>query len=128
MTIAEKLLARASGRTSVAPGETLFVRTDLAMCHDAVAGPTARIFFREFGDAARVTDPTEGRVRGRPLSSSVNDIRVDPDATRPCRGEMGGLRPRAGLPPSSTPSPRAEAAGICHVLLPEEGSRPSREW
>jgi 3-isopropylmalate/(R)-2-methylmalate dehydratase large subunit len=37
MTMAEKVLARASGRERVAPGEYLTARVDVAMCHEAFA-------------------------------------------------------------------------------------------
>ncbi|HZR79463.1 MAG TPA: aconitase/3-isopropylmalate dehydratase large subunit family protein [Candidatus Binatia bacterium] len=118
MTLAEKLFARACGRDFVAPGDTHFVRTDLAMCHDAVAAPMARLFHREFGDAARVADP-ERVVFVADHFIQTNDVRSDPDAPRLHR-DMVAFAERQGCRLYDAVAP-GEAAGICHVLLPEEG-------
>jgi 3-benzylmalate isomerase len=118
MTLAEKLLARAAARASVRPGETVFVRADLAMCHDAVAGPTAALFHREFGTDARVAEP--GRlVFVADHFIQVNEVRADADATSLQRAMVAFARAQ-GCRLYDTVSP-GEAAGICHVLLPEEG-------
>src|SRR5512147_2544266 len=54
MTIAEKILARASGREKVAPDEAVVAAVDLAMSHENA--DLVRKSFREIG-VARVWDP-----------------------------------------------------------------------
>lgn len=118
MTMAEKLLARAAGRSVVQPGETVFARVDLAMCHDAVAAPTAEVFHREFGAAARVFDPRRV-VFVADHFIQVNDVRPDPHARRLHEAMVAFARAHDCLL-YDTVAP-GDARGICHVLLPEEG-------
>lgn len=54
MTLAEKILARASGRAAVAPDQVVVARVDLAMSHENA--DLVRKSFREIG-VARVWDP-----------------------------------------------------------------------
>ncbi|KAH7521991.1 hypothetical protein FEM48_Zijuj07G0090500 [Ziziphus jujuba var. spinosa] len=56
MTMTEKILARASEKTQLSPGENVWVNVDLLMTHD-VGGPSSiGIFKKEFGDQAKVWD------------------------------------------------------------------------
>lgn len=57
MTMTEKILARAAGKTRVEPGENVWVNADLLMTHDVCGPGTIGIFKREFGADARVWDP-----------------------------------------------------------------------
>jgi 3-isopropylmalate/(R)-2-methylmalate dehydratase large subunit len=57
MTMTEKILARASGRRDVAPGDNVWVGADVLMTHDVCGPGTIGIFHREFGPRARVWDP-----------------------------------------------------------------------
>jgi 3-isopropylmalate/(R)-2-methylmalate dehydratase large subunit len=57
MTITEKIMARHSGRTSVAPGENLWCDIDVLMTHDVCGPGTIGIFEKHFGPDARVFDP-----------------------------------------------------------------------
>src|ERR1700749_2243863 len=56
MTLTEKLLARASGKTHVEPGENVWVQTDVLMTHDVCGPGTIGGFKREFGKTAKVWD------------------------------------------------------------------------
>ena len=56
MTLTEKILARASGRPRVEPGDTVWVNVDVLMTHDVCGPPTIGIFHEQFGQAARVWD------------------------------------------------------------------------
>jgi 3-isopropylmalate/(R)-2-methylmalate dehydratase large subunit len=56
MTMTEKILARASGRAAVGPGENVWVNADVLMTHDVCGPGTIGIFKREFGKQARVFD------------------------------------------------------------------------
>ncbi|MCX6982127.1 MAG: aconitase family protein [Verrucomicrobia bacterium] len=56
MTLTEKLLARASGKAHVAPGENAWVNVDILMTHDVCGPGTIGVFKREFGKDAKVWD------------------------------------------------------------------------
>ncbi|WP_368013617.1 aconitase/3-isopropylmalate dehydratase large subunit family protein [Laspinema palackyanum] len=118
MTMAEKLLARASGNAYVQPGETVFVKVDLAMSHDAVAAPVAEVFYQNFGEAAKVWDANRV-VLVADHFIQVNEVRVDPKATS-LYSKMVEFARSQGCHLLDVVSP-GEAAGICHVLLPEKG-------
>jgi homoaconitate hydratase family protein len=118
MTMAEKLLARSSGNAYVQPGETVFIKVDLAMSHDAVAGPVAQVFHQHFGvdallwDADRVVLVADHFIQ-------TNDVRTDAKA-QVLYQQMIDFAKVQGCHLLDVVSP-GEAAGICHVLLPERG-------
>jgi 3-isopropylmalate/(R)-2-methylmalate dehydratase large subunit len=56
MTLTEKLLARASGKASVRPGDNVWVNVDVLMTHDVCGPGTIGVFKREFGQNAKVWD------------------------------------------------------------------------
>ena len=57
MTMTEKILARASERGTVAPGENVWVKADMLMTHDVCGPGTIGIFHKEFGRDAKVNRP-----------------------------------------------------------------------
>lgn len=118
MTVAEKLLAKASGNDYVQPGEVVFARVDLAMSHDAIAGPVGNLFQQHFGSEAIVWDPDKV-VLVADHFIQINDIRTDIGATK-MHQQMVDFAQRQGVHLFDVVSP-GEAAGICHVLLPEKG-------
>lgn len=118
MTMAEKMLARASGNPYVQPGEVVFARVDLAMSHDAIAGPVGALFHQNFGTDARLWDP-DRVVLVSDHFIQVNDIRPDPTAPK-LQADMVRFANAQGCHLIDTVAP-GEAAGICHVLLPERG-------
>ena len=56
MTITEKILAKASGKSKVIPGESVWLDVDVLMTHDVCGPPTIAIWKKEFGDQAKVWD------------------------------------------------------------------------
>ena len=56
MTLTEKIIARASGRDTVTPGENVWVNVDVLMTHDVCGPGTIGVFKREFGADAKVWD------------------------------------------------------------------------
>lgn len=118
MTLAEKLLAHASGNAFVQPGEVIFVNVDLAMSHDAIAGPVGQLFYQQFGDRAQVWD-ADRVVLVADHFIQINDIRVDEKA-RVMHQQMVDFAQQQGCHLLDVVSP-GDAAGICHVLLPERG-------
>lgn len=118
MTMAEKMLAKASGNDYVQPGEVLFAKVDLAMSHDAIAAPVFELFRANFGEDAQIWDASKV-VLVADHFIQVNDIRVDPQATKLYQG-MVDFAHQYGCKLFDLVSP-GEASGICHVLLPEQG-------
>jgi homoaconitate hydratase family protein len=118
MTITEKLLAQASGNDYVQPGEVVFAKVDLAMSHDAIAASVFILFHQHFGNDAQVWNPQQ-LVLVADHFIQVNDIRVDPQATK-LYEQMVAFAHQHGCQLFDLVSP-GEASGICHVLLPEKG-------
>jgi 3-isopropylmalate/(R)-2-methylmalate dehydratase large subunit len=56
MTLTEKILARAAGKSSVQAGENIWVNADVLMTHDVCGPGTIGVFKREFGKDAKVWD------------------------------------------------------------------------
>ena len=56
MTLTEKILARASGKAQVQPGDNVWVNVDVLMTHDVCGPGTIGVFKREFGKNAKVWD------------------------------------------------------------------------
>jgi 3-isopropylmalate/(R)-2-methylmalate dehydratase large subunit len=54
MTLTEKILARAAGKTSVQPGDNVWVNADVLLTHDVCGPGTIGVFKREFGKTAKV--------------------------------------------------------------------------
>jgi homoaconitate hydratase family protein len=118
MTLVEKLLAKASGNAYVRPGEVVFAQVDLALSHDAVAGPVATTFYKNYGQEAKLWD-AQRVVLVADHFIQVNDIRNDQKANVMYQ-EMLDFAQEQGCHLFDIVSP-GEAAGICHVLLPEKG-------
>ncbi|MDJ0501892.1 MAG: aconitase/3-isopropylmalate dehydratase large subunit family protein [Nostocales cyanobacterium LE14-WE4] len=118
MTLVEKLLAKASGNAYVRPGEVVFAQVDLALSHDAVAGPVATTFYKNYGQEAKLWD-AQRVVLVADHFIQVNDIRNDHKANVMYQ-EMIDFAKEQGCHLFDIVSP-GEAAGICHVLLPEKG-------
>lgn len=59
MTLTEKVLARASGKARVAPGDNVWVGVDVLMTHDVCGPGTIGVFKREFGKEAKVWDASK---------------------------------------------------------------------
>ncbi|MDJ0702741.1 MAG: aconitase/3-isopropylmalate dehydratase large subunit family protein [Leptolyngbyaceae cyanobacterium MO_188.B28] len=118
MTVTEKLLAKASNNSFVRSGEVVFAKVDLAMSHDAIAGPVGQLFYEHFGSDARVWD-SQKVVLVADHFIQINDIRRDTGAVSMYQQMVAFARDQ-GCHLFDIVSP-GEAAGICHVLLPEKG-------
>lgn len=57
MNMIEKILARASGRKAVTPGEVVVAKVDLMVMHDLSANFVTRVFREELGDGS-ILDPS----------------------------------------------------------------------
>jgi homoaconitate hydratase family protein len=107
MTLAEKILARASGKDRVTPGEYVTARIDLALCHDGL-GAVSRVLseagIERVWDPERVICPLDHATPPPSVRAAEARKRVE-GAVR-----SYGIRNYYGM-----------RAGICHQVLPEKG-------
>jgi 3-isopropylmalate/(R)-2-methylmalate dehydratase large subunit len=134
MTLTEKILARAAGKTSVRAGDNVWVRADILMTHDVCGPGTIGVFKREFGAQAKVWDPDRviiipdhyiftadsksnrnvdvlrefARAQGLRYFYDVID---DPEGTWHFDPSQGPLKRQYG----------GHYAGVCHTALPQKG-------
>ncbi len=114
MTMTEKILARSSGKSSVAPGENVWTNVDVLMTHDVCGPGTFGVFKKEFGADAKVWDKdklvlipdhyifTKDAMANRNVDvlrqfAKEQDIKYFYDVGT------------------------ANYKGVCHIALPEEG-------
>lgn len=109
MSITEKILARASGRREVSPGEVVVARVDVAMMHD-FTGPMAVRAFKSMG-ATRVWDPSRVVV--------VFDHQVPASTVQAAEFHkmLRDFVEEQGIANFYD----VGRGGICHQVLPEEG-------
>ncbi|MCS6906911.1 MAG: 3-isopropylmalate dehydratase large subunit [Anaerolineales bacterium] len=115
MTVVEKILARATGRTHVQPGEVLEPCVDLAMSHEnsALVINQFQEIFKGTGLEARVWDPSkiaiifDHRVPAESAKTATNQKRI-----RQFVREQG-IQKFHDI--------RGDEGGICHQVLVESG-------
>lgn len=113
-TITEKILARASGRTHVSPGENVWVSVNILMTHDVCGPGTIGVFKQEFGEEARVWD--RERVVVIPdhyIFTADEKAHRNIDTLRQFAAEQS-------LPYFYDPG-TPTYQGVCHVALPAKG-------
>jgi homoaconitate hydratase family protein len=107
MTLAEKILARASGRQSVVPGQYVTAEIDLCMVHEGLAAVflnLARAGWSRVWDPSRIVSVLDHYIPA-PTERSAEVHKVVRTAVKQL-----GIRNFYG-----------ERAGICHQVLPERG-------
>lgn len=134
MTLTEKLLARAAGKTAVAAGDNVWVHADILMTHDVCGPGTIGVFKREFGENAKVWDAQKiviipdhyiftadsrsnrnvdilrdfAKAQSLPYFYDVID---DPNGSWRFDASKGILKRQYG----------SKYAGVCHSALPQKG-------
>jgi 3-isopropylmalate/(R)-2-methylmalate dehydratase large subunit len=134
MTLTEKLLARASGKSRVEAGDNVWVKADVLMTHDVCGPGTIGVFKREFGQDAKVWDRERVVIipdhyiftadsrsnrnvdilrdfvkeQGIPYFYDVID---DPNGHWKFDPSKGDLKRQYG----------SQYAGVCHTALPAKG-------
>ena len=114
MTITEKILARAAGKESVTPGESVWVKADVLLTHDVCGPGTIGVFKREFGEDAKVFSK-EGVV----IMPDHYIHTKDEKAHRNIDIDRAFVKEQ-GLPHFYDPG-TPNYVGVCHVGLPEKG-------
>jgi len=114
MTITEKIMARASGKSVVTPGENVWLNVDTLMTHDVCGPPTIQIWKSEFGEKAKIWDK--------------NKLVIFPDhyiftANIHANRNVQILRDFAGehALPNYYDVGTERYKGVCHIALAEEG-------
>ena len=115
MTVAEKILARASGRVSVKPGDIVEPKVSLAMSHENAAlvinqfleiyggtGREARVW-----DASRIAIIFDHRVPAESSKTATNQKRIREFVAAQGIGKFHDIR--------------GDCGGICHQILAESG-------
>ena len=106
-TLAQKLIARAAGKTAVTPGEIVTCKVDLAMMHDSGGPRRVKPMLEKLG--AKVWDPDKVvLITDHYLPANDEDSRKIIRIARDWAGEAGIKNFHDG-------------EGICHVVLPEKG-------
>jgi 3-isopropylmalate/(R)-2-methylmalate dehydratase large subunit len=110
MTMSEKILARASGRESVRPGDLVLARVDFAMGHDLTIPPAGKIMREQMG-AQKVWDPER--------------IAITQDHFQPAKdiasAALGKLTRDFAHELGIKWYFEVGQGGICHTVLPENG-------
>jgi 3-isopropylmalate/(R)-2-methylmalate dehydratase large subunit len=106
-TLAQKIIARAAGRASVAPGEIVTCKVDLAMFHDSSGPRRLQPMLERLG--AKVWDPSRiVLITDHYLPAGDDESRAIQQLTRDWARSIGLKNFYDGI-------------GICHVVLPEQG-------
>ncbi len=134
MTLTEKILARAAGKSRAQAGENVWVKADVLMTHDVCGPGTIGVFKREFGKDAKVWDTNkvviipDHYIFTADSKSNRNvdilrdfvkeqgityfyDVIDDPDGHWVFDPGKGMLQRQYG----------SRYAGVCHTALPEKG-------
>ena len=106
-SLAQKIIARAAGRTTVTPGEIVTCKVDLAMMHDSGGPRRVKPMLERLG--ARVWDPDKVVViTDHYLPATDDESRRIIRIAREWVKDAGVTRFYDGI-------------GICHVVLPQQG-------
>jgi 3-isopropylmalate/(R)-2-methylmalate dehydratase large subunit len=115
MTIVQKILARATGRASVAASSVVEPRVDLAMSHEngALVINQFNEIYRDTGLEARVWDPSRIAI--------VFDHRVPAESSKTATNQkkIREFVIQQGI--TRFHDIRGDEGGICHQILPESG-------
>jgi 3-isopropylmalate/(R)-2-methylmalate dehydratase large subunit len=129
MTMTEKILAKHSGRSHIAPNENVWVDVDVLMTHDVCGPGTIGIFHEKFGRDAKVWD--KDRVVVIPdhyIFTADQKCHRNIQILRDFVKEQG-LRyyydpefvKAEGMPSPYLDPTKTNYKGVCHKALPEEG-------
>jgi 3-isopropylmalate/(R)-2-methylmalate dehydratase large subunit len=134
MTLTEKILARAAGKSKVQSGDNIWVNADVLMTHDVCGPGTIGVFKREFGKDAKVWDKNriviipDHYIFTADSKSNRNvdilrdfvkeqklpyfyDVIDDPNGHWHFDATKGHLKRQYG----------SQYAGVCHTALPAKG-------
>jgi homoaconitase/3-isopropylmalate dehydratase large subunit len=116
LTYVQKLLARACGRDTVAVGDILELPVSLAMSHEnaALVINQFKEIYRDTGLEARVWDPDRITI--------IFDHRVPAESSKTATNHKRTREFVAQQGITKFHDVRGDVGGICHQILPENGS------
>ncbi len=115
MTVAEKILARAAGKSTVNAGDVLEPRVDLAMSHE-----NAALVINQFLEVYRGTN-REPRLWDPSRVAIIFDHRVPAESPKTATNQKKVREFVAKYMISKFHDIRGDLGGICHQILPESG-------
>lgn len=121
MTMTEKILARAAEKSTLSPGENVWVNVDTLMTHDVCGPGTIGIFKKEFGPQAKVWD-REKIVIIPDHYIFTNDERANRnvDIIRDFALEQN-IKYYYDIKDRSDFKANPDYKGVCHIALAQEG-------
>ncbi|KAJ7294664.1 hypothetical protein O6H91_Y242200 [Diphasiastrum complanatum] len=121
MTMTEKILARASEKTRISPGENVWVNADVLMTHDVCGPGTIGIFKKEFGADAKVWDREKiVIIPDHYIFTEDERANRNVDIIRDFSHEQG-IKYFYDITDRSDFKVNADYKGVCHVALAQEG-------
>src|ERR1700687_771511 len=113
-TLSEQILARHSGKDSVAPGDNIWVNVDVLMTHDVCGPGTIGVVKHHFGKDAKVWDREKVVIiPDHYIFTADKMANRNVDVLRQVVAEQRLLYFYDAGP--------ARYKGVCHIALPEEG-------
>jgi methanogen homoaconitase large subunit len=107
MNISEKILAKASGREEVSPGDTVNANIDVAMSHDGTSPPTIKVFEKI---ADKVWDPD------KIVLVFDHNVPANTMGSAEFQQVVRDFAKKQGIK-----NIYKQGEGICHKVLPQEG-------
>ncbi|MCU0515309.1 MAG: 3-isopropylmalate dehydratase large subunit [Oscillatoria sp. Prado101] len=121
MTLTEKILARAAGRSAVEPGENIWVNVDVLMTHDVCGPGTIGVFKREFGSDAKVWDREKiVLIPDHYIFTADERANRNVDILRDFAREQG-IKYFYDITDRSDFKANPDYKGVCHIALAQEG-------
>ena len=121
MTMTEKIVARAAGRSSVTPGENVWVDVDLLMTHDVCGPGTIGVFKKEFGASAKVWDKEKiVLIPDHYIFTADERANRNVDILRDFAHEQE-IKYFYDITDKSNFKANPDYKGVCHIALAQEG-------
>ncbi|KAF5465844.1 hypothetical protein F2P56_015812 [Juglans regia] len=121
MTMTEKILARASEKAQLSPGENVWVNIDVLMTHDVCGPGSIGIFKKEFGQKAKVWDREKIVViPDHYLFTSDERANRNVDILRDFCMEQN-IKYFYDIKDLSNFKANPDFKGVCHIALAQEG-------
>jgi 3-isopropylmalate/(R)-2-methylmalate dehydratase large subunit len=115
MTVAEKILARASGLASVKAGDVVEPKVDLAMSHE-----NAALVINQFAEIYKGT-PVQPKIWDFSRVAVIFDHRVPAESSKTASNQKKVREFVGAQGVTKFHDIRGDVGGICHQVLPENG-------
>ena len=121
MTMTEKIVAKAAGRSHVTPGENVWVDVDLLMTHDVCGPGTIGVFKKEFGANAKVWDKEKiVLIPDHYIFTADERANRNVDILRDFAQEQE-IKYFYDITDRSNFKANPDYKGVCHIALAQEG-------